>query len=125
MIEITVDRVFETAERIVAGKEDYVYINMHGDSPAPGSSVDCFYVHHDSPGCIVGSILHEMGVGLGAMFPHEGSDARQLLMHLEANGVAEVDDLAIIALQQMQSNQDSGKTWGESVWETNRTMPID
>lgn len=115
MIEITVDSVFETAVKVVKGREGYVYTSPLGNKAGIGAAIICSYVHGDRPGCIVGNILHEMGVDLVDMKEHEGDDAIGLLKGLRGFGIVSTTIAAERALQWMQGLQDNGSTWGEAV----------
>jgi hypothetical protein len=98
---------------------DYVYRKR-------GLADSCFYVHKtpegEVPGCIVGQLLHRLGVPLEVLKKREGRSAwaifygDALFDEGEADSPVRVegDDLAR-KIQAVQSAQDHGKTWGEAV----------
>jgi hypothetical protein len=98
---------------------DYVYRKR-------GAADSCFYVHQtpkgEVPGCIVGQLLHRLGVPLEVLKKREGRSAwaifygRELLGDGEAESPvrAEGDDLTR-KIQRVQSAQDRGDPWGYAV----------
>lgn len=77
----------------------------------------CFYVHHNedgtqSAGCIVGQVLHRLGVSLENLKKAETYGASA------AVGLAGVDGLSERMkdfLRSVQRKQDDGHTWGDSL----------
>jgi hypothetical protein len=116
-IKVTGDAVISTLREVAAERPDYVY-------EAPEAQREgllyCFYVHNDGeagvevPGCIVGHVLHRLGVPLDSLAQHEGKGAHVVAEEfLEIQGDLTRD--AEFALCEAQGNQDTGRPWGESV----------
>lgn len=113
MIELSLDLVRMAAKAAVAKKgERHVYSN-EGFSD---SYSDCLYVHGDQPGCVVGDILHRLGVPLETLRESEGQLATELLGRLEASEViAKVPSNVKDYLQNLQLAQDYNHPWGEAL----------
>lgn len=73
---------------------------------------DCLYVRPDGdgPACIVGAVLHHLGVPLSLLSANEGRPAYALVHYLGG-----VSPRAGDALAWAQGVQDTGKTWGEAL----------
>lgn len=121
MIEIDYSRAVELAKIATAFKgEDYVYTNDMGEQAGEGGWTDCYNTHTDgdgnlTPGCLVGSIFHLSGVPLERI-PREGS-AQLVTDELRRDGeeTVLVTKKALVFLNQAQSYQDRGTTWGKSI----------
>lgn len=117
-IELTLDQALELLDRAVELKgADYVYPRPALDSPGAGNG--CFYLHADGPGCIVGHVLHWAGLTNEELSSIEGAKAggvgrRVPRLHMDER----VGDL----LAHVQSEQDTGETWGAAVIEGRRFL---
>jgi hypothetical protein len=112
-MQITDDDVIRTLREVVAERPDYVYerpAHMHGGLPS------CLYVHYTEagerePGCIVGQVLHRLGVPLETLERHEGHTAA----YVATDAVGSMSDDIARILDTAQYRQDEGKTWGEAL----------
>lgn len=109
------DKVIQTLREVAAERPDYVYTNEYGNR-ANGETT-CRYVHHAdgpeaAPGCIVGHVLHRLGVPLESLAAREGGGA--IAVAVRTLG-AYISLSTRDALALAQSNQDSGYPWGKSV----------
>ena len=116
-IVITVDDVRKGLTELVQEYgEDFRYTPKH---KSESDSERCLYVWNGEPDCIVGKLLHRMGVPLERLQRADngpvGMPARELLHWLILEGVLESDqevqELAY-ALDVAQSLQDDGSSWG-------------
>ena len=117
-IQVTMEKVFEIADALVVEKgAGYKY-----DFPAGGRQ--CFNVWEGKPSCIVGTIMHRLGVPVETMGGEysevfAGRDAMSitdLARSLETEGVIDfIDNRVIDALRYMQIEQDGGETWADAV----------
>lgn len=76
----------------------------------------CFYVHHDedgnqSAGCIVGHVLHRLGVPLAALKEVETLGADSAVEKCTSG----VSERMRNFLRSVQRKQDDGYTWGDSL----------
>lgn len=103
--DLTLDQVRKTARQVVDEfGENHVY------TPPPGKdSLDCFYVHGNKPGCIVGVILNRCGVTLKELKGLEGFTAEML-----SKWTSMSEDVAEY-LQDLQTIQDEHGTWGDAL----------
>ena len=129
---VTRDRVVEVLREAVADRgEDYRY--QHPEA-ADSSNDACLYVWNlpdgRQPGCIVGYVLHRLGVTLkqlsqfdSTLFGGTGFEtavARFAVRALARDGAItfptdEEHDRVASLLMAVQEYQDAGYTWGESV----------
>lgn len=108
---LTLDRAKQLAAEAVAEMgAEYVYTNPYGvraDGVASDVDIECYYVHGDVPGCIVGHILYrhdeEMFDQLNSQY--EGEDVAALPEEWFTQGVQDF-------LQVVQARQDNGTPWG-------------
>jgi hypothetical protein len=113
LMDINLERVVETATEVVGERgENYIYekpINAFG-TPV------CVYVYESQPSCLVGHILHRLGVPLETL--GEGDrlsfSASDVCMDLLA-GTSFYDTEISAFLDSLQSEQDTGHTWGEAL----------
>ena len=112
---ISDEAALSTLRDVVAERADYTYSSpeyMKGG--AKGAS--CFYVHKDvdgeivCPGCVIGVVLHRLGMPLEELVKHEGKTASQLI-NVAVPGIS---SRTRKTLDVMQEHQDDGETWGES-----------
>lgn len=115
-MQITDEDVVRTLREVVAERPGHVYARPEY-LPAGDNGLTCRYVHPSEdgstsePGCLVGHVLHRLGVPLWALANHEGSDADNVVsaLHLPLTGRTKM--ILCVA----QSYQDEGRTWGESL----------
>jgi hypothetical protein len=116
-VEITEERFFHTLKEVVSASPDRVYKapEHQRDLEILGS---CFYVHTDaesgdpiSAGCLIGLVLHRLGLPLEDMQQFEGVRAKSLLKEMFPGTFSR---RALEQITQAQSNQDDGDTWGEA-----------
>ncbi|MEN8656248.1 hypothetical protein ABCR94_38185 [Streptomyces sp. 21So2-11] len=119
MTSTTVSKV--TQETLLSALQEVVKENPQRVYKAPrhmdvhGSNA-CFYVHLDEEGaqvgagCIVGTVLHRLGVSLEALRRVEGLGVQGALSGLGLSG----DQLMWPRLRRIQISQDKGSTWGEA-----------
>lgn len=125
---LTLERAKELAAEVVADMgAEYVYVNPSGigadgyGAPDHGDfDPDCYYVHADQPGCIVGHILHKHGVPLRELGAFELEGASSVVA-----GLFNVSKLSPVAeyLSKLQVRQDEGATWGQAL--TDAELPED
>ncbi|MEU9708016.1 hypothetical protein AB0E21_05295 [Streptomyces sp. NPDC047967] len=115
LTSITDEKVTKVLKEVVAENPDRVY--EAPDHQLADATTTCFYVHTDdlteepvAPGCLVGQVLHRLGVPLEHLWELEGYDAHQAVAAL---GLP-VSGRTLQLLGQAQAHQDSGKTWGEA-----------
>ncbi|MCW2496365.1 hypothetical protein [Jatrophihabitans sp.] len=86
---------------------DYVYVNPDG-AIAAGGNVSCFNYDPETfePSCIVGHVLHYMGVDLRTVGRHDTA---------QHSCYGRVEGSARAALYAAQFVQDDGGTWGEAL----------
>jgi hypothetical protein len=103
MREVTVTEVADVLDEAVRAKgESFVY--------SPQGTI-CQYLHGTQPGCLVGHVLLRLGAIPGELALQEGNNAdgldyNRLGLNIPWN--------AIEALQEAQSAQDNGQTWGQA-----------
>jgi hypothetical protein len=125
-IQITLDAVREAAKAAVAERgEDYDY-KAHYDS--------CRYTQYRGAdrvaGCLVGDVMHRLGVPLGTLFTWDDSGSDDLLTHLanpeDGPGgeawVSYADERAaeyvseyLRVAQEIQDAGGEGHTWGDAL----------
>ncbi len=105
MREVTVTEVADVLDEAVREKgESFVY-------SAPVGGGICQYLHGTQPGCLVGHVLIRLGAIPGELALQEGTPADTLEYHILG---LEIPENAIQALQEAQSAQDEGQTWGQA-----------
>lgn len=106
----TYDQVMASARRVVASlPEGWCYddvAELRGLGPG-----ECLYQHDGAPVCLVGYVLHDLGIPLTERM--EGKDP----FRLASNGLMIAERGAVYALSEMQREQDSewGVPWSEVV----------
>jgi hypothetical protein len=121
VIETTDAEVLALAKKITDERPDYVYKapewepeKLHGY--APESFTNCFYVHPREdgkglqPGCVVGELLHRLGVPLETLAKREGIGAWTLVPET----VTGLSHSVRFFLGKIQNFQDEGHSWGEA-----------
>ncbi|MEU5577803.1 hypothetical protein ABZ791_10620 [Streptomyces huasconensis] len=110
---LTDSQVLSALRQIAAESPEKVY-------EAPGNMRDgwdtCYYVHRDedgteSPGCIVGQVLHRLGVPLADLKGVETLGAITVVQRITEG----VSDGVAVFLREVQRKQDRGYAWGEAV----------
>jgi hypothetical protein len=119
-IELTEENVTETFRQILAEFGDQaVYVRP----PDAESNAACLYVHDGAtgprPGCIVGHLLHRLGVSYEALRAREGYTANAILFGNDPDNPLKLLLRLPLSLadriRAVQIAQDHGKTWGEAV----------
>lgn len=112
MISITLDKAIELAKAEIAKEgEDFVYEWRTQEN----GTTSCMYVYDGKPDCLVGRILHSLGVSLHELSKHEGSSSYEVMENLDADGVLSPTFDAIEFLRILQAHQDQDESWGESL----------
>jgi hypothetical protein len=94
--------------------EDFIYRARTSNDRTMLSGNSCLYVYEGKPDCIVGKILHRMGVPLDVLSSHEGSPATQLCRYLDEDDfdTSPLSDDVVRILSVAQDSQDHGITYG-------------
>lgn len=114
MIATTDEQVMEVLKDEVSKRPDYVYSRPEYMKEIDEAS--CFYVHQDetgenvSAGCLVGVVLHRLGVPLEELAKREGKPAARVIPHV----VTGITHDMVKVLQDAQYAQDEKNTWGEA-----------
>lgn len=102
----TYKQVVAATTSVVSKKPEYVYQNPTGDER-------CLYVHPSasgpSCGCLVGTVLHDLGVSLEVLVGYEGADAWNVAVELG------LSDQSKAFLYLLQGHQDNGVPWGQAL----------
>lgn len=106
-MEITDETIVATLKAVVAERPEHRYVQPATAGREPG----CLYVHGDVPGCLVGHVLHRMGVPLRELLRHEFSTASEVLEALDTD----ISERVGAFLDNVQGDQDSGATWGDAL----------
>lgn len=114
MARFTDEQVFATLREVVAERPEHVYEKPEGWGP--DGAIQCFYVHPDGPGCLVGQVMHRLGVSLEEMSQHEGSGPYVF------QRAGHISHFAADVLETAQSSQDEGDTWGDALSAAERHM---
>jgi hypothetical protein len=118
MINLTLkDVLHEAHELVVILGDTYKYERVEVEDR---SRPVCMYVKQteggkEKPSCLVGHILHSLGVSLDDLKTQEHKPASTALCNLRANGVVSVGEGVEDALSYMQNAQDVGHTWAYAV----------
>ncbi|WP_416972563.1 hypothetical protein [Streptomyces sp. 4F14] len=113
MITVADGQLREMLRQVVAERPEYVYSPPEYMVKDVG---DCFYVHEDEAGervgagCVIGVVLHRLGVPLGELEKHEGQTIVQMLNEVTRGASRSM----AIKLGVLQFNQDEGMPWGEA-----------
>lgn len=110
-ITLSDEQVMNALRDVVAENPDKVY---KAPESMRGYWGTCFYVHHNEdgskePGCIVGTVLHRLGVSLDAL---QGQEGLQAMSATHGLGVKGLTDEARYTLRRVQRRQDRGDSWG-------------
>lgn len=111
-IAVTDAQVIDMLKAVVAERPDYVYVAPeHQRTDDEGDQ--CFYVHTDEngsnprPGCVVGEVLHRLGIPLDALSSWEGTGAFSITGMLFGDLTLETREILGIT----QSWQDREHPW--------------
>jgi hypothetical protein len=104
---ITDEKIMATLREVVAERPEFIY---QKPPASEGHIAVCRYVHGDVPGCLIGHVLHRLGVSLETLSVHEGQPAQYLAGTLDIGG-----DAVRWALGAAQEAQDGGSTWHEAL----------
>ncbi|WP_338781766.1 hypothetical protein [Streptomyces sp. DG1A-41] len=112
-IVLTDEQVLSTLRDVAEESPEKVYVAPAHLRDEWGS---CYYVHRDeegneSAGCIVGQVLHRLGVPLAELKKAETLGATAAV-RLTTEGVS---DTVATFLRYVQCKQDRGQTWSRSV----------
>jgi hypothetical protein len=115
-VKVTAEQVLATLREVVAERPTYVYEAPEGyASETNETSVACFYVHGNTPGCIVGHVLARLGVPLSDLALVEGRGAYKVadwfLDITDPDGATDVEHV----LSVVQMHQDRGDSWGSAL----------
>lgn len=105
------DVVAENPEKVYAAPEHMKSV----DRDYPLHNLSCFYVHTDEggtnpkPGCLVGAVLHRLGVSLEYLSKNEGRGAAVM------TGELGLPDETRSVLDHVQGRQDDGATWEQAL----------
>ncbi|WP_103529497.1 hypothetical protein [Streptomyces sp. SM12] len=107
-IRVTDDEVMRVLREVVAERPEFVYTNPSGESGNPGvNTPTCFYVHGEVPGCVIGHLLHRLGVPLAVLRNLEHDHASAVIDEVMEG----VTDAVVLALTGAQAAQDHGNPW--------------
>lgn len=106
---LTYERALQALQRVVKGREDYVYPDsLKQQVPDRTVPVCMYFLDDQEPGCIIGAALADLGYTREDLSPYEGKSARQVLAGLGIDYDAKAARLFEVA----QGEQDSGRAWG-------------
>jgi hypothetical protein len=116
VITLTDDQVLSTLRDVVAENPEKVY-KAPDNMLVFGDDTSCFYVHKnedgtEEAGCIVGTVLHRLGVSLADLKRVEGLSAVSALRAAEVKGLSYPTKSL---LRYVQHNQDGGSSWGQAL----------
>lgn len=119
--DVTEDQYLQAIHDAVAERgENWVYPFGKEGWRIGDSENSCRYVRSDKPepACIVGEVLHRVGVPLGDLSQHEGRAASVTLPTLGMPGSMKA---VLDALDDAQTSQDLGSSWGQALVRFNET----
>lgn len=109
-IEVTDEQVLKTLREVVAENPDFVYHKQRHQ----GFFMRCLYVHnkdtHPSCGCVVGHVLHRLGVPLEELSKLELNPAN-VLVDRYLRGTDWSEEILV----DIQIHQDQGHSWGQAL----------
>ncbi|WP_125262022.1 hypothetical protein [Streptomyces alboflavus] len=114
----TDERLLEALRAVVKESPDRRY--KKPDHMPEVETYSCYYVHTgetgepECPGCLVGTVLHRLGIGLEQLAHYEGESASTALKGL----FDEVSPSTLTTFYEVQSLQDGGMPWGEAYQQT-------
>ncbi|MFI5877556.1 hypothetical protein ACIBAH_35055 [Streptomyces sp. NPDC051445] len=122
---LTDEQVMTALGNVVAENPDKVY-KLPKRMEIFDGDTSCYYVHtkedgSQEAGCIVGQVLHRLGVPLEDLKASEGWRSNHVIERLEIQGLSErVTEL----LRRIQIEQDKGWSWGRAyAAETKNSVP--
>lgn len=132
---ITLDRVIATVRDIAEERPDFVYENFFKQLYPSADSVSCQYVlgeesnNDQQAGCIIGHVMHKLGVSYNSMSAYEGESASTLiagLLNIDTYYRFQSDEqrAKFNWLDNVQSWQDCGLSWSSSVEQADKRNPL-
>lgn len=114
--EVTAEDALAALERVVAGREDFIYEPVVDDSN-PDDLGRCVYVHNNSPSCGVGYALADLGFSIEVI---AALDPVQSYGGIGASEIGILDGVpftegAGVVLEKFQGEQDQGMPWGQAL----------
>lgn len=107
MSKITLDKVRESAKRIIAEfGDDYTYEPVPKEGYADPT---CQYTFEDAPSCLAGHILFDLGIPVETLAEFDRLD---IPAHDLGEEIDEINPLASEYLGILQRAQDAGHPWG-------------
>jgi len=113
MITLDYETVVEDVQEIVAGNEDYIYVNPHGEIAGVDKGLACYYFSPETgePSCIVGHLFAKHGI----KYEDIKDSNTGFIMNAEREGNFLIDPPALSFLERVQEYQDTGSTWAVSL----------
>lgn len=128
----SVDEALDLLEQVVAEQgadhqapqygvdEDSKYTMLIPDDQVDKDSGTCrYFTPEGKPSCIIGHVLHRLGVAPAELEPFEGSTSdtlfRGMASSMEDDAVLEGTHEVSLVLRMAQSIQDRRGTWGEAL----------
>ncbi|KAF4408621.1 hypothetical protein [Streptomyces lycii] len=102
-INVSDEQVRSVLRTVALERPEYVYDEQDEDG-------SCQYVNNGAPSCLVGHVLHRLGVPLDVLREREGDKA----LHV-ARDLLSVSDVTAGCLNRAQIRQDDGETWGDAI----------
>lgn len=102
----TDEQVMTTLRDVVNERPDYVYEEVPCDEE---TVTDCLYVYNNAPSCLVGHVMHRLGIPLDVLSEHEGESPNQFRPALS------ISYRAADALTKAQDVQDEGDAWADAL----------
>lgn len=106
------DETVGLLREIIRGNEEFVYRDT-----SKGDWSQCVYQKDGEPSCLVGHLLHRLGVTVEMLsdFDGWGYCAVTAILDLRAQGLMEFDQRSELLLSLVQRKQDNGITWGAAL----------
>jgi hypothetical protein len=118
VLTVSENTIYETTRAVVAESPERIYKAPEGSPYEPGM---CLYSHGDVPGCLVGQVLHRLGVPLAEFHKHEGQPAGVVMSSLI--NIVGNDTRAGQFLDAAQGQQDSGEKWADALTAAEAYLP--
>jgi hypothetical protein len=109
-IRLTVPLVLDAMRAVVAEHgPDFVY------EPPTGPEELCVNAHNGAPSCLIGRVLHRLGVPVALLERWPSAPVVELLTNLKAELVVTASPDVAVVLSAAQSRQDGKYPWGEAL----------